>query len=66
MQLNPMRIGQISLYTSGLSEEERALTGVETVTDLDETIARAISNANDPSVAVIPESFYVVPYHDVG
>ncbi len=66
MQLKSMRIGQISLYTSGLSEEERGLTGVEAVADLDETIARAISRANDPSVAVIPEGHYVVPYCDVG
>ena len=43
MQLKPMRVGRISLYTSGLSAEERALTGVEMIDDLDEAIARGIA-----------------------
>ncbi len=64
MQLKPMRVGRISLYTSGLSDEERALTGVEMITDLDEAIARSIARAEDPCVAVIPEGPYVVPYCD--
>lgn len=64
MQLKPMRVGRISLYTSGLSDEERALTGVEIVADLDETIARSMSRAADPCVAVIPEGPYVVPFYD--
>jgi lactate racemase len=63
MQLKPMRVGRISLYTSGLSEEERDLTGVEMTTDLDETIARAIARSEDPGVAVIPEGPYVVPFY---
>src|SRR5665811_529248 len=54
MQLKPMRVGRIALYTSGLSEEERALTGVEAIGDLDEAIARSIAHAQDPCVAVIP------------
>ena len=62
MQLKPMRVGRISLYTSGLSDEERALTGVETIANLDETIAGSIALADDPYVAVIPEGPYVVPY----
>ena len=66
MQLKPMRVGRISLYTSGLSAEERALTGVEMIADLDETIARSIAGAEDPCVAVIPEGPYVVPYYDAG
>src|SRR5271165_1257177 len=64
MQLKPMRVGRISLYTSGLSAEERALTGVEMIDDLDEAIARGI--AEDPCLAVIPEGPYVVPYYDAG
>ncbi len=64
MQLKPMRIGRISLYASGLSAEERALTGVEMIADLDQAVARSIADADDPHVAVIPEGPYVVPYHD--
>jgi hypothetical protein len=65
MQIKPMRVGR-NLYTSGLSDEERALTGVETFANLDETIARSIALAEDPCVAVIPEGPYVVPYFRAG
>jgi lactate racemase len=66
MQMKPMRVGRISLYTTGLSGEERALTGVEMIADLDEAIARSIARAGDPSVAVIPEGPYVVPFYEAG
>jgi hypothetical protein len=36
------------------------------IADLDETIARSITRADDPCVAVIPEGPYVVPYYDAG
>jgi len=61
MQMKPMRIGRICLYTDGLSAEERVATGVEIVDDLDAAIADAITRAGDPAVAVIPEGPYVVP-----
>jgi lactate racemase len=35
MPLKSMRVGRISLYTSGLSDEERALTGVAMIADFD-------------------------------
>ena len=66
MQLKPMRVGRIALYTSGLSDEERDLTSVEMIADLDETIGRSIARSGDPCVAVIPEGPYVVPYCDAG
>jgi lactate racemase len=66
MQLKPMRVGRISLYTTGLAGEDRALTGVEMIADLDEAIARSVARAGDPSVAVIPEGPYVVPFYDAG
>ena len=49
-----------------LSDEERSLTGVEAIANLDETIARSIALAEDRCVAVIPEGPYVVPYYDAG
>lgn len=54
MQLKPMR------------DEERDLTRVEMIADLDETIGRSIARSGDPCVAVIPEGPYVVPYCDAG
>jgi nickel-dependent lactate racemase len=64
MQLKSMRVGRIELFTSGLTAEERAITGVAMIDDVDAAIARSMTQANDPAVAVIPEGPYVVPYCD--
>ena len=48
MQLKPMRVSRNSLYMSGLSDEERVLTGIEMITDLDEVI-RSTARAEDPA-----------------
>jgi hypothetical protein len=61
MQLKPMRLGRIQLHTAGLNAEDRTITGVELVEDLDSAIAAAIDRHGDPAVAVIPEGPYVVP-----
>ena len=66
MQLKSMRVGRIELYTSGLSAEEREITGVEMMADVDEAVARSVARTNDLAVAVIPEGPYVVPYFDGG
>ena len=34
------------------------------IANVDEAVARSIARANDPSVVVIPEGPYVVPYFD--
>ncbi len=62
MQLKPMRIGHVQLYTSGLSAEERRVTGVEIIDSIDEAVARSIARSGDAEVAVIPEGPYVVPF----
>jgi len=62
MQLKPMRVGRVQLYTSGLSPEERRVTGVEIVDSLDEAVARSVAQSGDAEVAVIPEGPYVVPF----
>ena len=61
MQLKPMRLGRIQLHTTGLDDEDRRITGVELVDDLDDAIAAAVARHGDPAVAVIPEGPYVVP-----
>lgn len=61
MQLKPMRLGRVELYTTGLSGSDRALTGVGVIDDLTAAIARSISRSGDPDVAIIPEGPYVVP-----
>jgi nickel-dependent lactate racemase len=61
MQLKPMRLGRVELYTTGLSGSDRELTGVGVIDDLTAAIARSISRSGDPDVAIIPEGPYVVP-----
>lgn len=61
MQLKPMRLGHIQLFTTGLDGEERRITGVELVASVDEAVRASILRHADPAVAVIPEGPYVVP-----
>ena len=61
MQLKSMRRGSVYLYTTGLSEEDLALTGVHSTDNLEQAVAHSIEQHNDPHVAVIPEGPYVVP-----
>ncbi len=61
MQLKPMRVGRVQLYTTGLSDADREVTGVESVPSLPDAIGAALARAGDPALAVIPEGPYVVP-----
>jgi len=61
MQLKSMRVGRVRLYTTGLDENDRALTGIDTVPSIDAALADALAAAHDASLAVIPEGPYVVP-----
>jgi nickel-dependent lactate racemase len=63
MQLRPMRVGRVRLYTDGLGEDEGALTGVERVGDLTAAVADSMARHADPHVAFVPEGPYVVPLH---
>ena len=61
MQLKSMRAGHVQLYTTGLDEAERQLTGVESIASVDAAVAEALARSGDPALAVIPEGPYVVP-----
>ncbi|MEJ8570096.1 nickel-dependent lactate racemase [Microbaculum marinum] len=63
MQLKPMRLGRIELYTTGLAPDERAATGVSIIADIDRAIADSVARHGDPNVAFVPEGPYVVPVH---
>jgi nickel-dependent lactate racemase len=64
MQLKPMRVGRVQLYTDGLEEHDAALTGVERVRDVTGAIADSMARHRDPRVAFVPEGPYVVPVHE--
>ena len=61
MQLKPMRLAGVHLYSRGLPAEDRALTGVNVVDSIEDAIARSVESSGDRAVAVIPEGPYVVP-----
>jgi lactate racemase len=63
MQLKPMAVGSIHLYSEGLSEEDRALTGVDTINSVTEAIQASVAQSGDQRVAIIPEGPYIVPLY---
>jgi len=64
MQLKPMRIGQIHLYTQALSQGERELTGVRVIQDLEAEIRKSVERSQEKRVVVVPEGPYVVPIYN--
>ena len=63
MQLKPMRISSIQLYSDGLAEPERALTGVRMIGSVTAAVEASVARSGDRRVAVIPEGPYVVPVY---
>lgn len=53
----------VILYTEGLSEEEQFLTGVNCVGNLQDAVNASIAGSSTPSIAVIPEGPYVIPFY---
>jgi len=66
MQLKPMRVGRIELFTAGLTPEERADTGVTVIDSIETAVAESIARTGDPAVAVVPEGPYVIPVYRSG
>lgn len=64
MQLKPMRIGQIHLYTQALDPKERELTGVRVIQDLEAEIHKSVERSGDKRLVVVPEGPYVVPIYN--
>jgi lactate racemase len=62
MQLKPMNLGRVQLYTTGLDAEERRLTGVGAIESIEQAILESATRAGDGAVAIIPEGPYVVPF----
>ncbi|HXZ02894.1 MAG TPA: nickel-dependent lactate racemase [Stellaceae bacterium] len=61
MYLKARRVGMIQLFTDGLSAEDRTLTGVEVIDDVDAAVRASVAASGDRAIAVIPEGPYVVP-----
>jgi len=63
MQLKPMRRGRVHLYTDGLSDADRDLTGVESAPNLRHVIEACLAASGERRLAVIPEGPYVIPVY---
>ena len=63
MQLKPMKVGSVSLYTKGLNAEQQALTGVRVIDSVEQAIAASVRDSGDRRVAIVPEGPYVVPMY---
>ena len=62
-QVKPMRRGTVRLFTQALSPEERRLTGVEIIDDIEALMAAIKKSAGaEGRVAVIPEGPYILPF----
>jgi nickel-dependent lactate racemase len=66
MQLKPMRLGRVHLYTEGLSAEDKALTGVADAPSIERAIEASLAASGERRLAVIPEGPYVVPVYRPG
>ena len=62
MQLKPMRVGSVQLYTTGLNEDEKSITGVDSISSISQAISSSVTEQDSPDVAVIPEGPYLVPF----
>jgi nickel-dependent lactate racemase len=61
MQVKPMRLATVQLFTRGLGPDDQALTGVELIASVEEAVAASVRRSGDRAVAVIPEGPYVLP-----
>jgi len=63
MQLKPMRKGKIHLFTKGLRQEEKKITGVNVIDSVDKLIDQITESLDsDKRIAIIPEGPYVLPF----
>jgi nickel-dependent lactate racemase len=64
MQLAPMSVGNLYLYSDRLSNADRELTGVHCVDSLDRAVQQSLGRQpiERRALAVIPEGPYVIPF----
>jgi nickel-dependent lactate racemase len=61
MQLKPMRKARLHLYSQGLPEKDRPLTGVNMIDSIEAAVSASVARHGNNSIAVIPEGPYVIP-----
>jgi len=66
MQLKPMRIGNLHLFSEGLDADAWRLTGAQRIDSVSAAIRESVGRSGDAHIAVIPEGPYVVPEYRAG
>ena len=61
MEVKSLRKGNIYLYSEGLSDIDKKLTGVNITNNIANTINKSIEKHKDYNIAIIPEGPYVIP-----
>ena len=61
MEVKSLKKGNIYLYSEGLSNADKKLTGVNITNNLIKTVNKSIEKHNNYNVAIIPEGPYVIP-----
>ncbi|MDF1525595.1 MAG: nickel-dependent lactate racemase [bacterium] len=61
MLVKALRVGNIKLYTTGLSEGDLKDIFVDPVSSVEEAVIASVKAHKDPDVAVVPEGPYVIP-----
>ncbi len=60
MMLKSTRVANVHLYSTGLSEEEWAISGVYRAESPIQAIVESVGRSGDTAIAVIPEGPYVL------
>jgi lactate racemase len=63
MQLKPMSRARVQLYSTGLDETERRLTGIECIDSVAAAITQSVTESGKSAIAVLPEGPYIVPFY---
>ncbi len=61
MLVKALRVGNVKLFTTGLSKEDLQDVVVDPVSSLEEAVIASVKAHRDPDVAVVPEGPYVIP-----
>ena len=62
MLVKALRVGTVKLYTTGLSEENLQDVFVDPVSSVENAVVTSVKAHKDPTIAVVPEGSYVIPY----
>lgn len=63
MLVKAMKVCHISLYSTGITEKDRLLTGIRVIDDIDKELKDCLYRLQDKRIAVIPEGPYVIPIY---